>query len=252
MHKLVRGVQTFRRAVFTAHRDTYQRLRDRQAPETLFITCSDSRVAMEALTQTGPGDIFVLRNAGNLIPPFGAGSGGEAATIEYAVTGLAVKHVVVCGHSRCGAMRALLDPAGLAELPVTARWLRHAEATRQVVRSKYTGLLDFDDRWLATVEENVLIQLEHLKTHPSVAAGMAAGELSLYGWVFDLEHGQVRNYDPAREEFFPLPEGEGAEIPAAFRARRPGAAVRTVRRDPAAAWEPTPHHSGDGVSRSAS
>lgn len=205
MDKLVRGVHRFRRNVYEPNRTQYQKLVDGQQPHTLFIACSDSRLALEAMTQCEPGDLFVLRNAGNLVPPFGAERGGTAATVEYAVAGLRVPHLVVCGHTGCGAMRALLEPATLDDLPETARWLQHAEATRRIIDVR-NGHPTFDARWDATVEVNVLIQLENLRTHPAVAAALAHGTLDLYGWVFDLRTGEVRNYDPVRGAFVPLPE----------------------------------------------
>jgi carbonic anhydrase len=210
MDKLVRGVQRFRREVYAPSRKLYQSLVEGQQPHSLFIACSDSRLALEALTQCQPGDLFVMRNAGNLVPPFGAGRGGEAATIEYAVAGLHVRHVVVCGHTGCGAIRALLEPAGLADLPETARWLQHAEATRRIAQAK-NGHPTFNARWDATVELNVLVQLENLRTHPAIAAALAHGNLLLYGWVFDLRTGEVRSYDPALCRFVPLPDPEDGE-----------------------------------------
>lgn len=206
MEKLLRGVRHFRENVFTARREEYLRVANGQNPQALFISCSDSRVDPELLTSSGPGDIFVLRNAGNLIPPHGAGRGGEAATIEYAVTGLGVRNVVVCGHTGCGAMRALLEPQSLASLPMTANWLANAEATRAVVESKYVGMTNFAKRWEALVEENVLTQLKHLHTHPSVAAGIAAGTVALWGWVFDMQQGRIRGYEPKTGQFTALAE----------------------------------------------
>jgi carbonic anhydrase len=218
MDKLVRGVHRFRRDVYEPSRTQYQKLVDGQWPHTLFIACSDSRLALEALTQCEPGDLFVMRNAGNLVPPYGAERGGAAATVEYAVAGLGVRHLVVCGHTGCGAMRALLDPAVLANLPETARWLQHAEATRRIV-DRRDGHPTFDARWDATVEVNVLIQLENLRTHPAVAAALAHGQLDIYGWVFDLRTGEVRSYDPGRGAFVPLPqvaEGQPVDLPPAI------------------------------------
>jgi carbonic anhydrase len=206
MDKLIRGVHRFRRDVFEPSPEN-------QEPHSLFITCSDSRLDPEAITQSESGDIFVLRNAGNLIPPFGASRGGEAATIEYAVAGLGVQHVVVCGHTGCGAMRALLEPASLDDLPETARWLRHAESTRRVAHAR-NGQPTFVGRWDATVEVNVLMQIENLRTHPSVAAALAGGVLSLHGWVFDLRTGEVRSYDTALARFVPLPEPADVNDPA--------------------------------------
>jgi carbonic anhydrase len=204
MEKLVRGVQRFHDSVYRPDKDMYRKLADKQSPHTMFVTCSDSRVYPETLTQSGPGQIFVLRNAGNLVPPYGAPHGGEAATVEYAVDGLAVQNIVVCGHSNCGAMKALLEPGSLAKLPMTAEWLRFAECTRHVVRQKHAANKAFKELWLKTVEENVLVQLDHLRTHPSVAAALAAGRLKMYGWVFDIYHGEVLNFDPHQNSFVSL------------------------------------------------
>src|SRR5215207_3947211 len=191
MDKLVRGVCRFRRDVYEPNREKYDKLVGGQTPETLFVACSDSRMALESMTQCEPGEIFVLRNAGNMVPPYGAERGGSAATVEYAVAGLGVRNLVVCGHTGCGAMKALLEPAGLKGLPETARWLRHAEATRRIVDGR-NGKASPQARWDMTVEVNVVVQLENLRTHPVVLEALANGRLQLYGWVFDLRTGEVR------------------------------------------------------------
>ena len=181
----------------------------------------------DLVTQSEPGDLFVLRNAGNLVPPHGAApDSGEAATIEYAVTALKIRDVIVCGHTLCGAMQALLHPETLADLPQMRRWLGHAEATRQIIAANYQAIPE-ESRWKAAVEENVLVQLENLRTHPCVAAGLAAGTLKLHGWVFKLEAGQVFAYDPDQGQFLPL----GRDVPAAesgprARLRSPDAGAR--------------------------
>jgi carbonic anhydrase len=205
MRKLVSGVHRFRRQVYEPNRALYQSLVDGQQPHTLFITCSDSRLSTEALTQTGPGELFVLRNAGNLVPPYGSSRGGEAATLEYALAGLNVRHIVICGHTGCGAMRALLEPESLDGLPETARWLRHAEATRRITEAR-AGSLSAADLWDGAVEVNVLVQLENMRTHPAVAAALSRGGLKLYGWVFDIRSGEVRNFNPLEGRFVPLPD----------------------------------------------
>ena len=123
MNRLIQGTHRFHRDVYLPRRDEYLRSLERQEPVALFVTCSDSRLDPQAHTQAGPGDLFVLRNAGNLIPPYGAGRGGEAATIEYAVSGLGIRNIIVCGHTHCGAIKALLDPEGHAHLPETTSLL---------------------------------------------------------------------------------------------------------------------------------
>jgi carbonic anhydrase len=158
----------------------------------------------ELITQAEPGDLFVMRNAGNLIPPHGAApDSGAAATIEYAVKSLKVRDVVVCGHTLCGAMQAFLHPLLLAELPSMRRWLRNADATREIVITNYR-LPDPDSLWRAMVEENVLVQIENLRTHPPVAAALSRGELKLHGWVYKLETGEVFEFDPATGQFAPV------------------------------------------------
>lgn len=205
VHELIAGIHHFRKQVFRQHRDLFERLAEGQRPETLFITCSDSRIDPNLITHTEPGDLFVLRNAGNLVPAYGATSGGEVATIEFAVTGLQVRDIVVCGHSHCGAMKGLLKPESLVEMPAVAEWLRHAEATRRIVRSKYKNLSGEELLEVCT-EENVLVQLENLQTHPAVAVALAQGQLKLHAWIYDIASGDVFAYDEPTAQFVPLGE----------------------------------------------
>jgi carbonic anhydrase len=199
--KLVDGIQQFQKDIFRSQRQLFERLAGGQKPVALFITCSDSRIDPCLLTQTQPGELFVLRNAGNIVPPHGAGAGGEAPTIEYAVCALKVKNIIVCGHSHCGAMTGVLHPDRLDELPLVRQWLKYAEATATIIQEKYPHVTEDVPRLAATVEENVLVQLEHLRTHPSVAAALARGELELHGWVYKFETGQVFGYDPQRQQY---------------------------------------------------
>jgi carbonic anhydrase len=203
MQKLVEGIHQFQANVFQSEPDFYARLAEGQSPEALFITCSDSRVNPNLITQTKPGDLFILRNAGNIVPPYGAANGGEGATIEYAVAALGVKDIIVCGHSHCGAMKGLLEPDALDDLPSVRSWLGHAEITRRVMRENY-GHLSGPALVTATVQENVLAQLDNLRTHPAVAARIARGVLHLHAWVYKLETGDVFAYDLATGQFAPL------------------------------------------------
>lgn len=205
MQKLIEGLHQFQTSIFSSQRELFERLAQGQKPDALFITCSDSRINPNLITQTNPGELFILRNAGNIIPPFGAANGGEGATVEYAVAVLGVKDIIVCGHSHCGAMQALLEPDGLTDLPQVGAWLSHAEATRRIMKENY-GHLSGAARVTATVEENVLIQLENLRTHPAVAARLSRGELNLHGWVYKIETGEVFAYDPGQGQFLPLVE----------------------------------------------
>ena len=207
MDKIVRGVQTFQQDVFRSQQQLFDQLAGGQSPEALFITCSDSRIDPCLVTQTQPGDIFVLRNAGNIVPAYGASNGGEAAAVEYAVAALGVKHVVVCGHSLCGAMQGLLNPESLATLPTVAAWLEHAASTRQIVHEKYSELSGAD-LITATVRTNVLAQLDNLKTHPSVAAKLTSGDLNLHAWVYTFEAGQIHAFNSEANEFVLLEGGQ--------------------------------------------
>ena len=208
MQKLVSGIHQFQEQVFASQKRLFTRLERGQEPVALFITCSDSRIVPNLLTQTEPGELFILRNAGNIIPPYGASQGGEAATIEYAVAVLKVKDIIICGHSHCGAMQALVDPASTEELPAVRSWLAHAEATRRIVRENYQHLEQQPARLMATIEENVLVQLENLRTHPAVAAATSRGDLKLHGWVYKFESGRVFAYSAVTEEYLPLEEVE--------------------------------------------
>jgi len=212
MQKLVQGVHRFERGISGSQRELFARLAEGQHPDALFITCSDSRISPNLITQTDPGELFIIRNAGNIVPPYGAANGGEGATVEFAVVGLGVRDIIVCGHSRCGAMNGLLHPEGLAGMPTMAAWLGHAEATRWIARQKYADLPP-DALLNVTTQENVLIQMENLRTHPAVAAGLAAGKLTLHGWVYKIETGQVFAYDPEHGQFNPLTDVPTAPVP---------------------------------------
>jgi carbonic anhydrase len=211
MQNLLQGVHFFQNHVFRPQQHLFERLADGQQPQALFITCADSRVNPNLITQTGPGELFILRNAGNLVPPYGTSPGGEAAAVEYAVSALKVSDVIVCGHSRCGVMEALLDPDKVRELPAVSAWTGRAEATRRVLREKYQRQPP-EDLWAEAVRVNVMVQLENLRTHPSVAAALACDRLRLHGWVYEIETGRVLALDPARGEFRPVGD-DGAHVP---------------------------------------
>ena len=171
MRKLVDGIHRFQSGVFSEQKDLSTRLAKGQEPDALFITCSDSRVSPTLITQTVPGDLFILRNAGNIIPPYGPLHGAESAAIEYAIEALSVKDFIICGHTHCGALKAVLDPTGLDKLPATKGWPTYAEAMRRVMTTHYTDLPK-GEKLKICVEENVLVQIENLRTHPSVLAEM--------------------------------------------------------------------------------
>lgn len=204
MQKVSSGVLNFQDKVFPAKRDLFQGLAGGQQPHALFITCSDSRIDPNLLTQTEPGELFVLRNAGNLVPPYGDGLSGEAATIEYAISVLKVPDIIVCGHSCCGAMGGLMAPENLTELPAVQRWLQCAAGVVKRVQQCCGDVADEAVRLNTAIEQNVLLQLEHLKTHPPVTQALQRGDLELHGWVYTFETGDVRQYDAATERFVPL------------------------------------------------
>lgn len=210
MQKLIQGIHRFREQDFRPLQGLFEQLAKGQNPETLFITCSDSRIDPNLLTRSKPGDLFILRNAGNIVPPHGAANGGEAATIEFAVAALGVKDIIICGHSHCGAVKGLLEPETVASLPSVVSWLSHAETTRRIVRDNY-GHLEGDRLVTATVEENVLVQLENLRTLPAVASRLVRGDLHLHGWVYKIETGEVFAYDLTNGQFVPLTHYQPSE-----------------------------------------
>lgn len=200
MQRLIQGIHQFREQGFRSNKDLYERLAKGQTPETLFITCSDSRINPAALTNTKPGELFVIRNAGNIVPAYSGAPTGEAATIEYAVEILGVKDIIVCGHSHCGAIAGLMNPAALVNVPTVAGWLKNAEATRRIVDTNYKHL-EGELRTRVAIQENALVQLENLRTHPSVAARLASGGLRLHAWVYRFETGDVFAFDPTTGQY---------------------------------------------------
>lgn len=214
MQKLIQGIHKFQNEVFSSQIELFRKLEEGQSPQVLFITCSDSRINPNLITQTEPGDLFIIRNAGNIVPPYGNTSSGEMATIEFALDGLGVKDIIICGHSHCGAMKGLLRPELVDKLPAMRSWLGNAEATKRIVFDHYKHLQG-DGLLMAAIEENVLMQLEHLKTHPAVATKLSRGEVRLHGWVYKFETGMVFKYDAESEQFIQLTVGQsfqGTEV----------------------------------------
>ena len=198
------GIRRFHNEIFRENRELYETAaKEPQKPHTLIITCADSRVDPEALTQSGPGSIFVTRNIGNVVPAYGEMLGGVTAVIEYAVLALNVSQIVICGHSDCGAMKGLLKKQSVESMPTVKRWLQNAEAALSIARAKHP---EADDYGILPdlIKENVLLQLNHLRTHPSVAGRAAEGKLALYGWVYEIGTGLVSEYEPTQQEFVPI------------------------------------------------
>jgi carbonic anhydrase len=207
MHRLIEGALRFQEEIVGQRRELFSQLGEAQAPFALFIACSDSRVAPELLTQRDPGDIFVVRNAGNIIPSYGPAAGGVSASIEYGVAALGIQNVVVCGHSDCSAMKAILRESRLDKMPAVESWIKHAAAAKEIVDATLPATAGEQTRLDALVHENVLCQIRNLQTHPIVAARMATGLLKLYGWVYNIEKGSVDTFDAETGCFVPLTRG---------------------------------------------
>ena len=157
------------------------------------------------MTQSGPGDLFICRNAGNMIPPYGNMTGGVSATIEYAVLALNIEHIIICGHSDCGAMKGVLYPETVADMPTVRDWLAQGEMARRIVREAYPEMPEHE-MLDVLVKENVVAQLEHLKTHPSVASRLATGRIGIHGWVFHIHQGRIEAWDAEQGRFVPIDE----------------------------------------------
>ena len=200
---IVEGFLHFHSEVFPQQKDLFKKLATAQRPRAMFIACADSRIVPELITQSAPGDLFVTRNVGNVVPPYGEMNGGVSTAIEYANLALGVQHIIVCGHSDCGAMRAVLNPRSLDKMPTVKAWLRHAEVAKTMVQENCACANEAEGMHVLT-EENVIAQLQHLRTHPSVASRMANGQLFIHGWVYNIETSQIKAYDAERGCFLPL------------------------------------------------
>jgi carbonic anhydrase len=211
MSKLIAGYRRFRSDVYPVKKQSFKRLARSQKPHTLFITCSDSRVVPSMITQTEPGELFICRAIGNLIPAHGVALGGVTSAIEYAVCVLEVEQIVVCGHSDCGAMRAFLHPEKLESLKSVRSWLEHASTAITVAREQHSHLQG-EEFVEALVRENVISQLQHLRTHPCVAAGLRKGSLDINGWYYDIGEGLLTRYEDDRHEFVALDENFREEM----------------------------------------
>lgn len=208
LEQLKEGVRRFRSDVYAHQADVFaQAANQPQHPHTFFIACADSRIDPNAITSTGPGEVFVMRNIGNMVPPYGEMLGGVSAVVEFAVAALGVKHIVVCGHTHCGAMKALLDPASVDKMPSVRNWLTNAHAARTVAETLHEReVAEHGTRSLNDVltEQNVLLQIQHIKTHPSVAGAMAMGELTISGWIYSIGTGEVRIAEDGERTFTPV------------------------------------------------
>lgn len=217
MNELIGRVFRFEKTIFPASSELFGKLiAHGQSPKALMISCADSRVVPEQIMQAEPGDLFVCRNAGNIVPPYATQNGGVTSTVEFGVMALGVTDIIVCGHSDCGAMKALSDPTGLEKMPNVAAWLKHGAAAEHVVSHCHPDLKG-KERERAISLENIITQLAHLRTHPSVAAGIAKGTITLHGWFVDIHAGQVLGLNGDTGEFLPLREDR--DLPVALSAR---------------------------------
>jgi carbonic anhydrase len=194
------GVTRFTERVFPRRQALFRRLANAQSPDALFLTCADSRVIPALITQTGPGQLFVERNPGNLVPVYSEESVGVSASIEYAVSVLKVKHVIICGHTDCGVIKGLLHPEKLSQLPAVNRWIKYAAAARQKLSQDYQHLPD-DQQQAVLTELNVLAQIDNLHTHPSVQQAIQEKRLEIHAWVYHIRSGEVWSYKSDACEF---------------------------------------------------
>ena len=197
VEKFTGGISRFQKHVYPKHQDLFEKLALGQRPDALFITCADSRIDPSMLTQTKPGELFICRVIGNIVPPYPDALGGVSATVEYAVGVLRVPVVIVCGHTDCGVMKGALNPEALEAYPNVREWLRYAEVERREPQPSPEFVL-------ALTEHNVVAQLRNLRSHPTVAARLEEGDLALYGWVYHIGPGLVTAFDETTGEFRPL------------------------------------------------
>jgi len=207
MPQFIDGVFKFKKEVYPQKEALFETLSHGQSPEALFITCADSRIETAMITQTGPGDLFVCRNAGNIVPLHDDFTDGMSASIEYAVAVLQVPHIVICGHSGCGAMAGAMAPEKLNALPLVKDFLCQCEPAVDYVKANSAGKTD-DEKMAMLIEQNVLLQIENIKTHPSVAKRLELGDLTLHGWVYDIKTGDIQAHNAAKGEFVPLTDVE--------------------------------------------
>jgi carbonic anhydrase len=226
MERMIDGFARFRREVFPEQREVFERLANGQSPHTMFITCADSRVMPEMMFSAQPGELFVYRNIGNIVPPYAQHVSGVVAAVEYAVKVLKVQHIVICGHSDCGAMKALQHPEKLEGMPSVETWLKHADVAQHVTAEKCAHLHG-EDYLRCLTEENVVAQLEHLRTLPAVAVGMAKGSLTIHGWIFEIPDAKLRVFDGAKGKFVDVPLS-GSAMPEASPMTRFASLVATA------------------------
>ncbi len=208
MHQLIKGVHKFRDDQFGNYRKLFRKLsQEGQNPHTLFITCSDSRVLAELITQSKPGDLFVVKNVGNIVPPASVqgDTNSTAAAIEFAVENLRVSDIVICGHSQCGAISALLGELPVPDsTPHLRDWLKLAAPVLDTLKNDYSNFHSAEERSNAAAEENVLFGLDNLHSYACVQNRLMDGSLRLHGWFFEIATAEMFAYNPETRHFSPL------------------------------------------------
>ena len=207
--QLLIGIQHFINHILKEQREHLASLPKGQSPHVVFITCSDSRIDPHLFTHSGLGTLFVTRNPGNIIAPIDASSppSGEGATIEFGLLSLDIREISICGHSHCGAMKGLLTPDLDKQLPNTAAWLKHSSLLVEHLEQRHPEIAGHDDPSLklkCLTQDNILLQMEHLKTHPAVKTRLAEGKLRVYGWYYHVGTGEVEIFDPIKNAFVPF------------------------------------------------
>ena len=202
MQKIIKGYFQFKESGFEERKDLFAKLSNSQNPEVLFITCSDSRIDPNLITQTEPGDLFVIRNAGNIVPPHTVESDGIVASIEFAVVALGVKHIVVCGHSNCGAMKGALNTSGLTALPKVKGWLNYCSEAVALVESREGDLIS--DELNSVTQENVLLQIRRLEQYPEISKRLTTGVIEIHAWVYEICDGTIKCFNQEKHIFIEL------------------------------------------------
>jgi carbonic anhydrase len=217
MKDIIDGFLKFQREAFPERVKLFKDLANQQNPRALFISCSDSRLVPELVTQREPGDLFVIRNAGNIVPSYGPEPGGVSASVEYAVAALQVSDIVICGHSDCGAMTAIATCKCLDHMPAVASWLRYADSARVVNEARQHQ--DQPAKVASMVRENVIAQLANIQTHPSVRLALEEGRVALHGWIYDIASGLIEAFDGSRGAFASLADNPDVQA-IKYQARR--------------------------------
>jgi carbonic anhydrase len=192
LQHLISGHDQFKKAFEQQHRGWLRLVEKGQHPGILWIGCSDSRIIPEQITGARPGELFVMRNVGNVVPPYGTTGDAAAAVLEFAVLELAVEHIIVCGHSHCGGIEAILGQGGQNTTSHLARWVSWIQPAVSQVEAR--GVAQ-ETRWLETCKANVLLQCSNVMSYPAVSQANREGRLTVHGWLFDLESGSLLAYD---------------------------------------------------------